>query len=91
MMSNLTQEDIVNLREVVDNQALLGHPMTLVPNDVLVRLLDRVGEPSDEEMELRIGTALFRVAAAAGGWGTFKTSGDFARALWPAIKAELGR
>ena len=35
----MTEEDRTNLREVVDSQVALGHKMTLVPTDVLVRLL----------------------------------------------------
>jgi len=32
------------LREVVESQSRLGHAMTIVPNDVLVRLIERVEE-----------------------------------------------
>lgn len=35
-------EDVANLREVVESQAALNHRMTIVPNDVLLRLLDRI-------------------------------------------------
>ena len=38
-MTDQLREDIANLREVVESQARLGHLMTIVPNDVLVRLL----------------------------------------------------
>jgi hypothetical protein len=36
----LTETDIANVREVLDSQVRLGHAMTLMPTDVLARILD---------------------------------------------------
>ena len=36
----VTTDDVRNLHEVVDSQVALGHPMTLVPTDVLERALE---------------------------------------------------
>lgn len=38
----LSADDIANLHEVVDSQARLGNTMTLIPTDVMVRLLNAV-------------------------------------------------
>jgi hypothetical protein len=40
LAGKLTSEDIANVKEVLDSQMSLDHSMTLMPTDVLARLLD---------------------------------------------------
>lgn len=85
MSSRVTPEtprtDRENLQEVVGNQVALGHKFTLVPTDVLVRLLAAPPDSLDAawtrvERALPEGWWLSNVDAQPGGWFAVAVSAD---------------
>jgi hypothetical protein len=81
----LTETDIANVREVLDSQVRLGHAMTLMPTDVLARILDAATPRPGLTEALRAlrDNEYERAKTARGGWsnGYLAALDDIERAL----------